>query len=315
MIVIGSMGGYYIIQSQITTGNRSLVVSTTTSLYDTGVLDVIEDAFEAEYPIDLYFISVGTGLAITHAKRGDADMILVHAPSRELAFMEEGHGVNRKIIAYNYFSIIGPSDDPAGIIDEPPTEALKLIVEKGRTGEAIWVSRGDDSGTHTKEKGLWSEAGFDVSILVEEGWYREAGTGMGRTLNIAEEYDAYTLTDMGTYLKYSKDGLVTLKVLVGFGEELINIYSAIAVNPESNPEAGFDDAITFIEYLASSEGQATFESYGVNTYGTNLFYPAVELLNTSSDPTTSDWIKTAGFFEGWECPLKFQRGDTNLYPD
>jgi tungstate transport system substrate-binding protein len=314
-VVLIAMGGYYIIQSQTTSGTRSLVVSTTTSLYDTGVLDVIEDAFEAENPIDLYFISVGTGLAITHAQRGDADMILVHAPSRELAFMEEGYGVNRKIIAYNYFSIIGPGDDPAGIMDESPTEALRLILERGRVGEAFWVSRGDDSGTHTKEKWLWSETGFDVSILVEEDWYREAGTGMGKTLQIAEEYEAYTLTDMGTFLKYSKDGIVTLDVLVGAGEELINIYSAIAVNPATNPEAGFEDAITFIEYLASSEGQAIFESYGVDNYGTNLFNPAVDLLRTGSDQTTSDWIKAAGFFEGSECPHEYRREDTNLYTD
>lgn len=306
-VVLVAMGGYYIIQSQTTADTRSLVVSTTTSLYDTGVLDVIEDAFEAENTIDIYFISVGTGLAIIHAQRGDADMILVHVPSRELAFMEGGYGVNRKIIAYNYFSIIGPADDQAGIRDESPTEALRLIVERGRAGEAIWVSRGDDSGTHTKEKGLWSEAGFDVSVLVEEDWYREAGTGMGKTLQIAEEFEAYTLTDMGTYLKYSKDGLVTLEVLVGAGEELINIYSAIAVNPDANSDANFEDAMTFIEYLASSEGQTIFESYGVDTYGTNLFNPAVELLRTDSDQTTSDWIKAAGFFKGAECPSDYQR--------
>ncbi len=312
-VVFVAMGGYYIIQSQTPAGDRSLVVSTTTSLYDTGVLDVIEDAFESENPIDLYFISVGTGLAITHAQRGDADMILVHAPSRELAFIEEGHGVNRKIIAYNYFSIVGPGDDPAGIEKMLPTEALGLIVERGRAGDAIWVSRGDDSGTHTKEKGLWSEAGFDVSALAEEDWYREAGTGMGKTLQIAEEFEAYTLTDMGTYLKYSTDGLVTLEIMVGAGEELINIYSAIAVNPAAHPEAGFEDAVTFIEYLASSEGQAIFESYGVETYGTSLFNPAVELLTTGSDPTTCDWIEAAGFFEGSECPPEYRRGDTNLY--
>jgi tungstate transport system substrate-binding protein len=306
-VVLVAMGGYYIIQSQTMSGTRSLVVATTTSLYDTGVLDVIEDAFEAENPIDLYFISVGTGLAITHAQRGDADMILVHAPSRELAFMKDGYGVNRKIIAYNYFSIIGPGDDPAGILDESPTEALRLIVERGRAGEAIWVSRGDDSGTHTKEKWLWSEAGFDVLVLVEENWYREAGTGMGKTLQIAEEFEAYTLTDMGTFLKYSKDGLVTLEVLVGAGEELINIYSVIAVNPDSNSDANFEDAMTFIEYLASSEGQGIFESHGVDTYGTNLFNPAEELLRTGSDPATSDWIKAAGFFEGLECPTEYQR--------
>jgi len=182
VVILTTMGGYYIIRSQTLAGTRTLVVSTTTSLYDTGILDLIEDAFEAENPIDLYFISVGTGLAITHAQRGDADMILVHAPSREFAFMEEGYGVNRKIIAYNFFSIVGPWDDPAGIKEKTPTEALEQLIERGRAGEAVWVSRGDDSGTHTKEIGLWSEVGLDASMLRDEEWYREAGAGMGKTL-------------------------------------------------------------------------------------------------------------------------------------
>jgi tungstate transport system substrate-binding protein len=315
VIILAIMGGYYIIQSQMSGGTRTLVVSTTTSLYDTGILDLIEDAFEAENQIDLYFISVGTGLAITHAQRGDADMILVHAPSREFVFMEEGYGVNRKIIAYNFFSIVGPGDDPAGIREKTPTEVLERLIERGRTGEAVWVSRGDDSGTHTKEIGLWSEVAFDVSMLREEDWYREAGAGMGKTLQIAEEYGAYTLTDMGTFLKYSKDGLVTLEVLVGVGEELINIYSAITVDPEANPDANFEDAVTFIEYLTSSEGQALFGSFGFDAYGFSLFSPAVELLSSGSDPTTAAWIETAGFFEGSECPPEYRRGETNLYRD
>jgi tungstate transport system substrate-binding protein len=315
IIVIAATGGFYFIRSQKPPGARTLVVSTTTSLYDTGVLDRIEDAFEAENPIDLYFISVGTGLAITHAQRGDADMILVHAPSRELAFMEAGYGVNRKIIAYNYFSIVGPADDPAGIRDKTPQGALETLVENGRAGEALWVSRGDDSGTHTKERELWSEVGFDASALGDEEWYREAGTGMGKTLQIAEEYEAYTLTDMGTFLKYSNDGLVTLEVLVGAGEELINVYSAISVNPESNPDANFKDAIAFTGYLASDVGQSIFGGYGVETYGINLFNPAVEPLSTGSDPTTVAWIKAAGFFEASECPEEYRRGDTRLYAD
>ncbi len=315
VVALAIMGGLYILQSQTPAGTRILVVSTTTSLYDTGILDLIEDAFEAENPIDLYFISVGTGLAITHAQRGDADMILVHAPSREFAFMEEGYGVNRKIIAYNFFAIVGPGDDPAGIREKTPTEALERLIERGRTGEAVWVSRGDDSGTHTKEIGLWSEVGFDASMMEEEEWYREAGAGMGKTLQIADEYGAYTLTDMGTFLKYSKDGLVTLEVLVGAGEELINIYSAIAVDPEDNPDANFEDAVTFTEYLTSREGQALFASFGFDIYGVSLFNPAVELLSTGSDPTIAAWVAVAGFFEGSECPPEYRRGETNLYRD
>jgi len=313
IIAIAAVGGFYMLQSQAKAGRRSLVVSTTTSLYDTGILDEVEEAFEAERSIDLYFISVGTGLAITHAKRGDADMILVHAPPEEIAFIEEGYGVCRKIIAYNFFAIIGPGGDPAGIQGLSPAEALRAIVEKGAGGSTVWVSRGDDSGTHSKEKELWSAAGLDASALREEGWYREAGTGMGKTLQIAEEFEAYTLTDMGTYLKYRTGGLVTLEVLVGAGGELINVYSAIAVNPEKSPGVNFDGAVTFIEYLASEQGQAIFDGYGVDAYGTALFNPAVELLRTRSDPAAADWIEEAAYFEGSECPPRFRAGQTKLY--
>lgn len=313
IVAIMVLGGIYFLRSQTVKGTSSLVVSTTTSLYDTGVLDKIEEAFEAKHSIDLYFISVGTGLAITHAERGDADMILVHAPSKELVFLEEGYGVNRKVISYNFFSIIGPTDNLAGIKDMMPVDALRTLVERGREGEATWVSRGDDSGTHTKEKGLWTAAGFDVSVLREESWYREAGTGMGKTLQIAEELEAYTLTDMGTYLKYKEEELVGLEVLVGAGEELINVYSAIAVSTDANDDANFDNAMTFIEFLVSEEGQYIFEEYGVEDYGTNLFKPAVELLKSRADPTTADWIEAAAFFDGSECPEQYREGGSQLY--
>ena len=313
VICASALGGVYILWPKANAGDTTLVVSTTTSLYDTGVLDHIEDVFEADHDIDLYFISVGTGLAITHAQRGDADMILVHAPSKELSFLDDGYGANRKIIAYNFFSIVGPEGDPADIADMAPTDALETLVEKGRAGEAIWVSRGDDSGTHTKEKVLWSSAGFDASVLRDEDWYREAGAGMGTTLNIAEEVDAYTLSDMGTYLKYYTDGLVSLEVQVGAGEELINVYSALAIDPDYNGDTNFDDATTFTRFLASSEGQAIFEAYGVDTYGTALFNPAVDLLSSDPESTTAQWIANAAFFDGSECPEGFRVGETELY--
>jgi tungstate transport system substrate-binding protein len=308
-----ALGGIYILQPKAKAGESTLVVSTTTSLYDTGVLDVIEESFEADHTIDLYFISVGTGLAITHAKRGDADMILVHAPSKELTFLEEGYGVNRKIIAHNFFAIIGPDEDPAGIANLSPKDALVTLVEKCRASEALWVSRGDDSGTHTKEKVLWSAADLDVTAFRDEDWYREAGAGMGKTLQITEELDAYTLSDMGTYLKYYAEGLISLEVLVGEGEELINVYSAIAVNPESNEDANFEDAEAFIEFLVSDEGQAIFEAYGLESYGRALFNPAVQLLKSDSDSTTANWIEKAAFFDSTECPTEYRAHNTDLY--
>jgi tungstate transport system substrate-binding protein len=293
---------------------KKLVISTTTSLYDTELLDTIEDQFETKYPtIDLYFISVGTGLAITHAQRGDADMILVHAPSKELTFMEGGYGTCRKIVAYNFFAIVGPETDPANIKDLPPIQALSNIVNAGRDEEAKWISRGDDSGTHTKEKQLWTIAGFNWTLLREEDWYEEASTGMGKTLQVADNLDAYTLADMGTYLKYHKDGIITLKTLVTQGEELLNVYSAIAGNPTKHSHINFDDAITFIQFLISEEGQEIIANFGKNLYGQSLFYPAVNLLEQNTDPTIVQWIRNYAFFDGYECPPEYWDNHPELY--
>ncbi|UCH57945.1 MAG: substrate-binding domain-containing protein [Candidatus Bathyarchaeota archaeon] len=311
--ILTAAGGIYIIQPRLSQGAHIIVISTTTSLYDTGILDMLEDEFETLHPIDLRFVSVGTGLAISYGERGDADMILVHAPPLERPFLEEGYGVNRKILAYNFFSIIGPPEDPAGIHDKPLTEALRALVEKGQEGGALWISRGDESGTHAKEKEIWRLAGFDASALREEEWYKEAGAGMGRTLQVAWEYEAYTLTDKGTYLRYKNEGLTNLEVMVTGGEDLINVYSAIAVNPSTAPDVNFDDSMTFIQYLASEEGQAILGSFGVETYGTNLFNPAVELLETRTDPFIAECIEAAAFFEGTECPVEYRRGEYDLY--
>jgi len=301
------------------TSKRSkLVISTTTSLFDTGVLDEIEDLFEAKYPIDLYFISVGTGQAILQAKRGDADMLLVHDPSAESTFLADGYGLCRKIIAYNFFVIVGPRDDPVGIKDLSPLEALTKIVEAGRKGEAKWVSRGDNSGTHSKEKSLWTVAGFDSNILRDEEWYIEAGTGMGGTLGIANTYSAYTLSDLGTYLAYydygmPKPGKISLIVLVDQGQELLNVYSAIAVNPSIHEGLNFDGAITFIKFLISEEGQNAIGEYGQEDYGPSLFFPAVKLLKENMDPTLVSWIKDYAYINGEECPPEYQDGHPELY--
>ena len=295
------------------TSKRRLMVSTTTSLFDTELLDTIEDQFEAKYPIDVYFISVGTGLAITHAQRGDADMILVHAPSQELTFLEGGHGACRKIVAYNFFAMVGPEIDPANIKDLSPIQALSNIVDTGRNKGANWISRGDDSGTHTKEKQLWTTAGFNWTLLREEDWYVEAGAGMGKTLQVADNLDAYTLADMGTYLKYYKDGIISLKTLVAQGEELLNVYSAIAGNQTRQPHINLDDAITFIKFLISDEGQETIASFGKDLYDQSLFYPAVDLLRQNTDPTTAQWIKNYAFFDGHECPPEYWDDHPELY--
>jgi len=304
---------YYFGVGPFARGRTKLVVTTTTSLYDTGLLEAIEDQFEAKYPIDIYFISAGTGIAIKYAQRGDADMILVHAPSKERAFLEDGYGVCRKIIAYNFFTIVGPEGDPAEISGLTPTQALIRIVETGRKGEALWVSRGDDSGTHTKEKGLWTAAGFDWTKLRDEDWYMESGTGMGKTLQITNEKSAYTLADMGTYLKYYTDQLISLEVVVDAGKELLNVYSAIAVNKTYNPEVNFDAAITFIKFLVSEEGQQIIDQFGQGVYPQKLFYPTVQLLKENTDPTLVSWIKEFAYFDGEECPEEYQDDHKELY--
>jgi len=311
VLLIAIIGTTYITWPKAET--RRLVVSTTTSLYDTGVIDMLEDAFEETHSLDLRFISVGTGLAIAHAERGDADMILVHAPGKELNFMEEGYGVNRKIIAYNYFTILGPPDDPAGIRGMDASEAMETLMEMGRKDESVWISRGDDSGTHSKEKTLWDQIGYEAPEASEEPWYLEAGTGMGKTLQITEERQGYTLSDMGTYLKYRESGLVSLEMMVASDPSLLNVYSAITVNPETVPGSGFEGAMEFIEFLVSEEVQTLIGEYGREEYGMSLFNPAVDVLETDVDPETAGWIVDMAFFEGSECPPRYRIGDTDLY--
>ena len=295
------------------TSKEKLVVSTTTSLYDTELLDTIEDHFEAKHPLDLRFISVGTGIALMHAQRGDADMILVHSPMQESTFLEDGYGVCRKIVAYNFFAIVGPEADPANIRGLPPVEALFSIVETGRNKDAKWISRGDESGTHVKEKALWTAAGFDWSKLRDENWYMEAGGGMGKTLQVANNFDAYTLADMGTYLKYRRDGIVSLGALVTRGEELLNVYSVIVINKARHPYANFEGAITFIEFLISKEGQEIIANFGKDLYGQSLFYPAVNLLKKNTDPIMVQSIKNYAFFDEYECPPKYWDDHPELY--
>ena len=310
-VVVVSVAGINIYQGD--TASKKLVVSVTTSLYDTRLLDTIEDQFEAKYDIDIYFISAGTGLAITHAQRGDADMIMVHAPSKELTFLESGYGTCRKIVAYNFFAIVGPEADPANVKGLRPTQALSKIVNAGRSQDAKWISRGDDSGTHNKEKELWISAGYNWTSLRKEEWYVEAGTGMGKTLQVADNLDAYTITDRGTYLSHRKDGMISLKTLVTQGEELLNVYSAIAGNPTEHPHLNLEEAITFIKFLTSEEGQETVASFGKESYRQSLFYPAVNLLKHNTDPTTVQWIRDYAYFDGHECPPEYWNNHPELY--
>jgi len=299
---------------------RRLIISTTTSLYDAGLLDAIKEKFKKKYPLDINIISAGTGLAIQHAKKGDADVVLVHSPSLEASFLTDGVGICRKIVAYNFFAIIGPVSDPARINGTGPIEALQRIANYGRSCIGyVWVSRGDNSGTHSAEKTLWEKAGFDYTMLSKETWYVSRQGGMGETLIMADEYLGYTLTDMGTYLAYFKQGLIELVPLVTRGKELLNVYSVIAVKPSTvanqtlHSSINFRDSIAFIKYLISDDGQTLIENYGVTEYGQNLFYGAVKVLKEESDSEIARWIQDYAFINGTECPLEYRYGQDDIY--
>jgi|Deesub1362A_J573_1020465.scaffolds.fasta_scaffold00059_5 tungstate transport system substrate-binding protein len=306
LLVVGNVIWYY---QSIQHRERVLTISTTTSLYDTGLLEnIIAPTFKKETGIELRFIPKGTGAAIQDAKNGVADAIMVHARSKEVAFMKEGYGVNRKVFAYNFFAIVGPTNDPAGIKGMTPIDALKKIVEEGRKGNAIWVSRDDGSGTNTKEIALWKKAGFDYAKIKNEEWFRNTGSGMGQTLNYANNVKGYTLTDMGTYLKYRKDSLIELEILVNKGEELINIYSIILVNPEKYKK-DFDGAMKLVKWLVSEKGQEIIGNYGKEEYGAPLFFPIVGILKNGSGDLHNWIVKYGSIKDGnmlTECPKRYR---------
>lgn len=286
---------------------QRLLVATTTSLHDTGLLDAMERAYESQNPVDLVFIPAGTGQAIENAKRGDVDLVLVHSPELEKSLLEGGYGVSRKIFAYNFFAIIGPEDDPAGVRGLSTSEALKRVASYGEARALkVWVSRGDNSGTHAKEKTLWAQAGFNHDELMLQPWYDSAGAGMGAAIMKAEEFSAYTLADMGTYLKYAMEGRTTLKLLVTETPELINVYSAIAVNQTRHGTVNYESAISFISFLVSEKGQQLIEDYGRSVYGQSLFKGAVKLLRENPESQIAQWIREYAYIDGYECPPRYR---------
>jgi len=256
-------------------GQPRLKVATTTSLYDTGLWDYLEPMFEDEYGVKLDIVYAGTGIALEYGRRGDVDIIAVHSKSREEAFVADGYGVERVPFAYNYFLIVGPADDPAGIKDMSPEDAFTTLYQ---SASARFISRGDDSGTHGKEKAIWASAGYDYEEVETAGqWYVEAAGGMGATLLRASEMDGYTLTDMGTFLSYqsyqSYQSDLALVPIVQEGSILLNVYSVIAVNPESDPNANIEMANNLVAFLTSPEIQELIGDYGVDEYGMQLFTP------------------------------------------
>ncbi|MFC2013114.1 substrate-binding domain-containing protein [Chloroflexota bacterium] len=244
-----------------------LRVATTTSLYDTGLWGYLEPIFEEKQGIELDVLYAGTGIALEYGRRGDVDIITVHSRNREEQFVAEGYGLERIPFAYNYFLIVGPESDPAGIKGMTPEDAFTRLFD---TGAGSFISRGDDSGTHGKEKAIWGGAGYDYETVQQAGdWYVEAGRGMGPTLLMASEKRAYTLSDVGTFLAYK--GKEDLVPIVDEGGILLNVYSAIAVNPEKNPKAKTEMANNLIAFLTSPEIQELIGNYGTGQYGMQLF--------------------------------------------
>lgn len=244
--------------------NPNLRISTTTSVNDSGLLPYLQPTFEKETGYKMEVTSAGTGAAIKKGQTGDADVLLVHAKASEEEFINAGYGVERIPFMYNYFVIVGPQNDPAGVANcKTAADAFKAIAASGQK----FVSRGDDSGTNKKEIEIWKSAGVSYT---GQSWYVNVGDGMGATLTKAVEMNGYTLTDKGTYLSHAaKD---KLKICLGESEDMKNTYSLIAVNPNKIDNLNTAGAEAFIKWMTGDKGKELIKNYGVDQYGEALFY-------------------------------------------
>ena len=242
----------------------TVVLSTTTSTQDSGLLDVLVPLFERQSGLSVKPVSVGTGQALALAARGEADVVLVHAPALEKKYVEDGKLFNRRLVMYNDFIVIGPAADPAKIRGERrAAAALAKIAAAG----ARFVSRGDKSGTHIHEQALWKQAG----VTPAAPWYIESGQGMGATLGIADDRRAYTLTDRATYLAFSKR--LALEPLVESDRALFNVYSVMEVNPANGPRVNAAGGKAFADFMLAPATQAVIKTFGVEKFGQALFVP------------------------------------------
>lgn len=286
--------GVALMLGSFTAGNglasdKVLKMSTTTSTQASGLLDILLPELEKDTGIQVKVIAKGTGAAIRDGMDGNVDVIFVHAKAREEAFVAEGYGTRRYAVMHNDFVILGPEKDPAGAKKQDSVSgALKAVAESG----SMFVSRGDDSGTHTKEQSLWKATGLDVEektqTIVKKGenvditslrpansdaWYMSIGQGMGKTLTYAEEKQAYTMSDRGTYIKYKfgKTPALDLEIVSEGDEQLANPYGVIPVNPAKHPEVNNELAVQFAEWITSEKGQKLIGDYRLE--GQQLFYP------------------------------------------
>jgi tungstate transport system substrate-binding protein len=242
---------------------KTLTLATTTSTQDSGLLDVLVPRFRERSGIEVKVVAVGTGQALELGRRGDADVLLVHDPAAEQRFMDDGFGADRREVMHNDFVLVGPADDPAGVKGQASVaEAFARIARRG----SPFVSRGDESGTHQKEKAVWHEAGVEP----HGDWYLRAGAGMGQVLRLASEKRAYTLSDRGTFLAL-RQGL-DLAVLAEGDPLLVNPYHVIVVNPAKHPHVHQREAQRFADFLLSPEGRGLIADFGKDRYGQPLFF-------------------------------------------
>jgi tungstate transport system substrate-binding protein len=246
---------------------KTVILSTTTSTQDSGLLDVLIPIFEKNTGFFVKTIAVGSGQAMAMGQKGEADVLLVHSPAAEKKFVAEGYGINRRLIMHNDFIIVGPPADLAKIKGiKSASEALKKIA----ISNALFLSRGDNSGTHAKEKAIWKAAGIDPE---KEKWYQQTGLGMGQTLSVAAEKKGYTLADRGTYLALKKN--LGLDILVEGDAILLNIYHVIEVNPAKWPKVNAAGGKAFADFMVSKETQGIIKTFGVEKFGSPLFFPDV----------------------------------------
>jgi len=244
---------------------KNIILATTTSTQDSGLLDVLIPIFEKETGYFVKTIAVGSGQAMAMGQKGEADVMLVHSPDAEKKFVEEGYGVNRRLVMHNDFIIVGPGTDPAKIKGvKSSADVLKSVAG----ANVLFLSRGDNSGTHAKEKTLWKKA--EINPMGQK-WYQETGLGMGQTLNVAAEKKGYTLADRGTYLALKKN--LGLDILVEGDAALLNIYHVIEVNSAKWPKANADGAKAFADFMVSKKTQDIIKTFGVDKFGSPLFFP------------------------------------------
>lgn len=248
----------------VAAGSKSVILATTTSTQDSGLLDVLVPLFEKESGFKVKTISVGSGQAMKMGEKGEADVLLVHSTEAEKKFMAEGFGASRRLVMHNDFVIVGPAADPARIKGATAADALKRIAQSG----AIFASRGDNSGTHSKEMGLWKAAAVKPD---GNKWYQQTGLGMGQTLNIAAEKKGYTLTDRATYLSLKKG--LGLEILVEGDGKLLNVYHVIELNSVKWPKVNAQGGKAFADFMVAKKTQEIIGRFGVEKFGAPLFFP------------------------------------------